>query len=290
MRTLASVLCAACALPLASLSACAPAPRLPTSYATGTVVAPAGHQLVWSDEFSGNGLPDARRWTYDTQANATGWYNNEAQYYAARRLENTRVADGLLTIQARQESAAPLPADNGQSWTSGKLVTKGRGWTYGRFEVRAKLACGRGAWPAIWMLPAQSGDSWPLSGEIDIMEHVGHDQGVVHGTVHTGAYNHVAKTERGGPVILADACDAFHRYQVDWSRDAVAFLVDDREYYRFSNDGSGDPARWPFDKPFNLILNVAVGGDWGGAQGIDEAAFPSRMHVDYVRVFQPIVD
>ena len=251
---------------------------------------PDGYVLEWSDEFeaSSTGLPDASRWTYDTHANATGWYNKEAQYYAAPgrrgRTENARVENGNLIIEARRE-AIRAPDANGQQYTSARMLSR-EGWTYGLVEVRAKVACGRGTWPAIWMLPLRGG-AWPLDGEIDIMEHVGHRPGIVHGTVHTGAYNHVAGTQAGADTPVPDACDAFHRYQTRWTPEAIVFMIDDREYYRFANDGAGDKKTWPFNRPFRLILNIAVGGDWGGAEGIDDAALPARMEVDYVRVYQP---
>ena len=247
----------------------------------------AGYHLAWADEFDSDGAPDPALWRYDTHANSTGWYNNELQYYAADRPENARVEDGHLIIEARRESLDAADS-GGQTFTSARIISR-RATTYGLYEIRARLPCARGTWPAIWMLPETRG-AWPASGEIDIMEHVGHRPGVVHGTVHTGAYNHVAGTEKGGEVAVPDACEAFHRYQLNWTAQATVFSIDDRPLYRFDNDGRGDAATWPFDKAFALILNIAVGGDWGGAEGVDEAAFPQRMEVDYVRVYQPTSD
>ncbi|MCV0414091.1 MAG: glycoside hydrolase family 16 protein [Brevundimonas sp.] len=248
--------------------------------------APPGHDLVWADEFDRDGAPDASKWTYDTHANRGGWYNNEAQYYSADRLENARVEDGVLVIEARRERMEPTPADwGGQDYTSARLISTA-GWRGGFVETRAKLPCGRGSWPAIWMLP-QSPSGWPIGGEIDIMEHVGHRPGVVHASIHTQAYNHVRGTQSTATTQVADACDAFHLYQVRWTADEIVFLVDDAPIHRFANDGRGDPETWPFDKPFHLILNIAVGGDWGGEEGVDDAAFPQRMEVDYVRVYRP---
>lgn len=248
--------------------------------------APEGHRLVWADEFEADGLPDPARWSFDTSANRTGWHNNEAQYYSDARRENARVENGLLILEARRETldAVRFPDHGGQAYTSARMVSRGAGWTYGVFEARARLPCGRGTWPAVWMLPVAL-ESWPEDGEIDIMEHVGHRPGVVHGTVHTGAYNHVAKTQRGAEIAVPDACDGFHRYQVRWTPDAIVFALDDVDYYRFDNERTGKPA-WPFDQPFQLILNIAVGGDWGGAEGIDDAALPQRMEVDWVRVWR----
>lgn len=245
--------------------------------------APPGYRLVWADEFSAPGPPDPVRWIHDTHANRTGWYNNELQYYAADRPENARVEDGALIIEARRE-APNAPDSGGQAYTSARLLSR-QAWSYGVYEVRAQIPCARGTWPAVWMLPIDLAE-WPLDGEIDIMEHVGHRPGVVHGTVHTGAYNHVAGTQRGAEVRVPDACDAFHRYQVRWTPEAVVFAIDDVDYYRFDNDGAETKATWPFNVPFRLILNVAVGGDWGGAEGVDDDAFPQAMRIDYVRVWQ----
>ncbi|GLK48356.1 hypothetical protein GCM10017620_13290 [Brevundimonas intermedia] len=251
-----------------------------------TPAAPAGYALTWSDEFSGDGLPDASKWRYDTQANKTGWYNEELQYYSAARPENARIEDGVLIIEARREILDPPPADwGGQAYTSARMISTAA-WSRGFIETRAKIPCGRGSWPAIWMLPEKAA-GWPIGGEIDIMEHVGHRPGVVHGSIHTEAYNHVKGTQSTATRQVADACDAFHRYQVRWTPDEIVFLIDDQPFHRFTNDQARDVETWPFDKPFHLILNVAVGGTWGGEEGVDDAVFPQRMEVDYVRVYQP---
>ncbi len=245
-----------------------------------------GYRLVWADEFETPGLPEPANWAYDTHANATGWYNNELQYYAADRLENARVEDGKLIIEARRETLDQHPDHGGQDYSSARLFTAGlHSWTYGFFEVRAKIPCGRGTWPAIWML-SENADEWPMDGEIDIMEHVGHDRGVIHGTVHTEAFNHTKGTQRGGQKRVRDACDAFHDYQLLWTPEVIRFGVDDEGYHEFRNDGSGDRKRWPFDRPFHLILNIAVGGDWGGAEGVSDRSFPARMEIEHVRVWQ----
>ena len=247
---------------------------------------PAGATLVWADEFDRPGAPDPAKWGYDTAFNKQGWFNDEKEYYTADRRENARVADGHLVITARHEQLTSAADYSGQDYTSARLKTKGlAAWTYGFVEVRAKLACGKGLWPAIWLLGDDDRAGWPAQGEIDIMEHVGWDPGVIHGTIHTKAYNHVAGTQIGAQTTIPDACTAYHLYQLDWSPERILIGVDGHAYMRFDNDGSGDPARWPFSKPQYLILNVAVGG-WGGQQGIDDSAFPSSMSVDYVRVWQ----
>lgn len=241
---------------------------------------PPGYTLVWSDEFSGDGLPDASKWTFDTHANKMGWYNNELQYYAADRVENARVADSTLRITARRETLSSQPDHGGQRYTSARLITRGKAsWTYGFFEVRAKLACGTGSWPAIWMLGATQG--WPDGGEIDIMEFVGKEPGVVHSTVHTRAS--VGTHGSGGSMALPDACSEFHRYQLEWTEDALRLSVDGKPIHSYMKQNR-EAAAWPFDKPQYLLLNLAIGGDWGGP--VDDRIFPATFEIDYVRVYQ----
>jgi beta-glucanase (GH16 family) len=177
----------------------------------------------------------------------------------------------------------------GKEYSSARLVTKNKGdFLYGRFEVKAKLPTGKGTWPAVWMLPTDFAyGNWPKSGEIDIMEHVGYDQDRVHVTVHTEAYNHSIGTQRGTNKIVPTASTEFHLYRVDWTPYAVRGYIDDQEMFEFKNEGKGF-AVWPFDKRFHLLLNIAVGGNWGGAQGTDSSVFPQAMQVDYVRVYKMI--
>jgi beta-glucanase (GH16 family) len=274
---------------LCALSACgggagaaAPAPLAPTAMPAGGI--PAGWQQVWSDEFNTDGLPDASKWHDDTAFNLTGWHNNEKQYYAHARLENARVADGKLIITARKEQLRSAADYGGQAYTSARLLTRGKAeWTYGFFEIRAKLPCGLGTWPAIWMLGTKG--AWPAKGEIDIMEHVGRKKGEVLGTVHTGAYNHSINTHKGAAVAVPDACDAFHNYQLHWDAHAITIGVDGKNYFHFPNTKDGDNAKWPFSNPHFLLLNLAIGGDLGGP--VDDAIFPVQMEVDYVRVYKP---
>ena len=250
---------------------------------------PAGFELVWSDEFDTPGLPDPTKWKYDTFRNKDGWFNNEKQYYAAERLENSRVEDGRLIIEARKEDLGPAGfADwGGQDYSSARLITQGQGdWTYGFFEIRAKLPCGVGTWPAIWMLPSDPDVKWPAGGEIDIMEHVGFEPGVIHHSLHTTAFNFSRGTQKTSQHELTTACDKMHKYQLLWAPKLMMFAVDDQPKFLFQKE-SEKKARWPFDKPQHLLLNVAVGGTWGGQKGIDPAVFPARMEVDYVRVYQP---
>lgn len=236
-------------------------------------------QLVWSDEFDYTGLPNPEKWGYDV--GGSGWGNGELQHYTEKRLKNARVENGVLTIEALKEDF------EGMKYTSARLVSKNKGdWLYGKIEVRAKLPAGRGTWPAIWMLPTDwKYGGWPASGEIDIMEHVGYDQGVVHGTVHTKAYHHSINTQKGASIRINDATSAFHVYTVEWTQNYVKAFVDGKEYFTFNNEGSGFAA-WPFDQRFHLLLNIAVGGSWGGSKGIDDTIFPQKMDIDYVRVYQ----
>ncbi len=241
---------------------------------------PTGYTLVWSDEFSGAGLPDPTHWAYDTERNALGWYNDELQYYSAGRLDNTRLSEGKLIITARREALRSAADYGGQNYTSSRLFTLGKAsWTYGFFEVRAKLPCGGGTWPAIWML-GQTGE-WPLAGEIDIMEQIGNAPSEVLGTIHTGAT--AGTSGNGSSVNLSDVCSAFHRYQLTWTPQKLVIGVDDKAFHTFVNDGKGLKS-WPFDHPQYLLLNLAIGGSFGGK--VDDRIFPVNLEVDYVRVYQ----
>jgi len=242
----------------------------------------AGYELVWSDEFDQDGLPDTTRWGYDLGDGCPricGWGNNELQYYTSDR--NAWVRDGRLVLEARRE---PIQE---RLYSSSRLVTKNKGdWKYGRIEIRAKLPQGRGIWPAIWMLPTEwkYGD-WPASGEIDIMEFVGYAPDSLFGTVHTQRFNHGIGTQVTKGIQHASLSSAFHTYSIDWDAERIDFYVDDFHYHTFRNNGEGSAA-WPFDESFHLLLNVAVGGNWGGKMGVDDTIFPQRMEVEYVRVFQ----
>lgn len=249
---------------------------------------PEGYTLVFSDEFNTDGPPSSAKWDYDTHRNATGWYNDEAQYYARARTKNARVQGGVLIIEAHKERLDKgLYLDyGGQEYTSTRLMTKGKAaWTYGFYEIRAKLPCGVGTWPAIWMLPEKDPLQWPDDGEIDIMEHVGFVPGEINQTVHTKGQNHILGTHDLVKTQVPTACEQMHRYQLLWTPEGIVMGVDDVP--RFTLVNNGDPAIWPFDKPMHLLLNIAVGGGWGGEKGISDDAFPAVMEVDYVRVYQP---
>jgi beta-glucanase (GH16 family) len=250
----------------------------------GPVERPANARLVWSDEFDGSSLYLAK-WRYETAFNKKGWFNRELQYYSAGRPENFRVVNGVLTIEARRETLSSAPDWGGQRYTSGRIVSVGAGWTYGFYEIRAKLPCARGTWPAIWMLPTNM-KKWPDDGEIDIMEQVGAEPNLIYASLHTKLFNHAIKTQRSAQQLVPTSCTAFHVYQLHWQPNSITIGVDGRGILRVLNDQPGGKGAWPFDTPYHLILNLAIGGDWAGAKGIDDAALPQRMEVDYVRVWQ----
>ncbi|KAK6019962.1 licheninase [Ostertagia ostertagi] len=235
-------------------------------------------KLTWSDEFNYQGHPDSSKWT--AEMGGHGWGNNESQYYTSGRLENARVENGMLIIEARKEKWQE------NDYTSARLITKGKGdWQYGKIEARARLPKGRGTWPAIWMLASKDPLLWPDDGEIDIMEHVGFHQGYIHGSIHCKKYNHVIGTQKTDTIVVPDCSEQFHIYSVEWNKDSVKVGVDNNTYFRFENEKSGYAA-WPFDNKMHLLLNIAVGGNWGGQQGIDSTIWPQRMEIDYVRVYQ----
>lgn len=242
--------------------------------ATAVIASPAGWSLIWSDEFNGRGLPDPKKWDYEVGLVR----NKEAQYYTKARLENARVLGGRLIIEARRE---PF---QGSEYTSASLITLGKfAFQYGRVEVSAKLPKGLGTWPAIWMMGEdRSQVGWPRCGEIDIMEHVAHNPKTIHATIHQikDGGGHWSK---GGTMTLDTYGDRFHVYAMEWSKEKLDFFVDDKLYFTFPYEG---PSKWTFDRRMYLLINLAIGGAWGGAKGIDASAFPQRYEVDYVRIYQ----
>lgn len=246
--------------------------------------ATASMKLVWSDEFEGTGLPNSKKWNYeqgDGCPNLCGWGNAEQQFYTSFEPKNARLEEGYLVIEAHKEK-------RGESeFTSARLITKGVGdWKYGRMDIRAKLPMGKGVWPAIWMLPTDNiYGNWPASGEIDIMENVGYLPDSIFGSIHTERFNHMRGTQFTGGFAGKTWSTDFHLYSIVWNAQSIDFLVDDRLYQSFKNKNIGFEG-WPFDQKFHLVLNVAVGGHWGGKMGVDPDIWPQKMLVDYVRVYQ----
>jgi beta-glucanase (GH16 family) len=237
--------------------------------------------LVFSDEFNDDGQPDQKKWSYEK--GCTGWGNGEVQCYTADRAENARVENGKLILEARRDGSGQ------RQYTSARLTTKEKAqWTYGRVEVCAKLPSGRGIWPAIWMLPTKwlyGANYWPDNGEIDIMEYVGYAPGQVHASIHTFQHNFRKGNPETKTVSVADAEQSFHVYAIEWYPERIDFFVDHQKYFTVFQR-KNNYRHWPFNKDFYLLLNVAVGGRWGGRHGIDASIFPQRMEIDYVRVYQ----
>ena len=244
------------------------------------------YQLIWNDEFDEPRKADGTyplpgdKWLFET--GGTGWGNNEDQYYVDRVLGADTVAkikDGCLVITAYKLNT---PYE-GKNYISARMNSY-QFWTYGRFEMRAKLPAGVGTWPAFWMLP--QGAQSTMDGEIDIMEHVGYEAGDVWFSVHTGAYTPALGTGRNAKKVIPDYNTEFHVYAVEWTENFIAGYIDNECYFTFINDHRQDRSTWPFSTPFNLKLNLAIGGDWGGYMGIDDSIFPASFEIDYVRVYQ----
>jgi len=240
-----------------------------------------GWVCIWADEFSGTAV-DETKWTFEI--NGDGGGNNELQYY---RKENATVADGILTITAKQESYLD------HLYTSSRLNTKYKGnFEYVRIQVRAQMPAGRGTWPAIWMMPLMNAyGGWPNSGEIDIMEYVGYDPDTIYSTLHTEIFNSRLGTQLGYHLDILNAETEFHDYEMIWSPGRILTYVDGDKIGEFNYTPSMTKANpyyeaFPFDQPFFLILNQAIGGAWGGAQGVDPDIFPTEFKIDYVRVYK----
>ena len=246
-----------------------------------------GWNIVWQDEFDKDSL-DLTKWSREIGGH--GWGNNELQFYTDSD-SNSYVENGNLTLKAQVVPQGIGSSKGLRYYSSARLRTYGKGdWKYGRIEVKAKVASGQGIWPAIWMLPTDwLFGGWPSSGEIDIMEHVGYDLGVVHGSVHTEAYNHKINTQRSSARKIANVDTEFHVYSIIWDKDKISFFIDDVQYFLFENDQQGNYKTWPFDQRFHLLINIAVGGDWPGNPD-NSTNFPRKMLVDYVRVYEKSIN
>ena len=242
---------------------------------------PAGYKLVWQEEFDNapGGLPDTGVWYYETAE--PGWVNNELQTYIAGKEGDTvtaEVSSGTLKITALKD---------GDRVCSARINTR-ESWTYGYFEARLKLPEGKGTWPAFWMMPA-TWSGWPDGGEIDIMEHVGCVPGEVSSSIHCKSYYHAIGTQKTAARTIPSVMDEFHVYALEWTPEYIRTYVDGELLFDYNPDDypEGRTANtWPFNKPFQLKLNLAWGGDWGGMYGVDETCLPAVYEIDYVRVFQ----
>jgi beta-glucanase (GH16 family) len=251
----------------------------------GGATAP-GWTLVWSDEFNGpNGSAvDASKWV--SEVGGGGWGNDELEYYTTR-LQNAHQQDGNLVIKVLQEKYTGADGVT-RNYTSARLKTLGKFvQAYGRFEARIKIPRGQGIWPAFWMLGEDIDKAgWPDAGEIDIMENIGKEPALVHGTIHGPGYS--GANGIGAPCGLSGGqpiADHFHIFTVEWEPNAIRFYVDEHLYATRTPSDLPKGAKWVYDHPFFLLLNVAVGGDWPGSPDAS-SIFPQEMLVDYVRVFR----
>lgn len=238
-------------------------------------------ELVWEDHFDQQTI-DTASWSYaigNGCPDLCGWGNNELQSYSSN-MQNVRLENGRLLIEAHKDTLG--------NFTSAKLITKNKlDWKYGKVELRAKIPTGKGTWMAFWMLPTLDRDmKWPLDGEIDIVEHVGYNPNVVYGTIHTEKYNGMKGTQKVDSIQLSNVENEFHTYAIEWSEDEIKWLVDGKKYHHLEK-GNESNEGWPFNQyDYHLIINLAIGGDWGGKMGVDDSSFPQRMEVDYVKYFK----
>ncbi len=240
--------------------------------------APEGYSLVWQDEFDKGSELNPDDWTHEVKG--SGWVNHELQNYVNHKTPEgqlvTEVRGGKLRITALKE--------NGKVY-SGRVYAKVKqGWQYGYIEASIKLPKGKGTWPAFWMMPVNF-RSWPADGEIDIMEEVGYHPNYVSSSLHANAHVHSNGTQVTHEMFCQGAEDEFHTYAILWTANNITTYVDGKQQLSYDNRGKGRDD-WPYDDPFYVIFNLAWGGDWGGAQGVDESALPAVMEVDYIRVFQ----
>lgn len=231
--------------------------------------------LVFEETFVSGTKLNEEVWSYDIGAGF--WGNNESQYYTQSD-KNVRIEEDGLKITAHKEEI------DGNHYSSGRIQTRGKKtWQYGRFVIRAKMPAGKGTWPAIWMLGVKEGDEgWPAIGEIDIMEHVGRTQDIVHFSLHTKKYNHRDRTQITHVEKIDDVTTSFHDYVLDWDAEKIAFEVDGIQRACFYKKDYADS--WPFDKPYYLILNQAIGGGFGGE--IDDSIFPQTLQIQSIRIYQ----
>ncbi len=252
-------------------------------------LAPArpGFTLSWSDEFDqpDNSAPDPAKWKF--AIGGDGWGNQELEYYTSRR-QNARIRHGNLEITARKESYAGADRVR-RDYTSARLITSGKfEQAYGRFEARIKIPYGQGVWPAFWLLGADDQSvGWPTCGEIDIMENIGREPAIVHGTIHGPGYSGAKGIGESYSLSSGRFADDFHVYAVEWEPEEIRFYVDDRAYTARKPSDLPAGTKWVYDHPFYVLVNFAVGGEWpGNPDAITK--FPQTMLVDYVRVYKKL--
>lgn len=233
---------------------------------------------VWGDEFNTPGLPDSTKWGYEIGKIR----NNELQHYTFKRLENARIEDSVLVIEARKEKYS------GADYTSASIISRGIGdWKYGKIEISAKVPTGKGTWPALWMLPTNMEFGWPASGEIDIMEYIGTEPQKLHYTCHFEGTNGTGHQSSGAnSTFIANPFNKFIKFTLIWTPEKIEWYANDRKYHEYRKQPTFDYRMWPFDKEFYLILNLAYGGTWGGYAGVDDTKLPHQFLIDYVRVYQ----
>lgn len=241
------------------------------------------YKLVWEEDFNDEGLPNETY--FNITESGSGFGNNEDQYYT-KRLKNLYVKDSILKITAYKEDYEH------RSYTSGKIDTFGKvQFGYGKVEIRAKLPQGRGTWPALWFLSdsIRKGTRWPDCGEIDLMENIGRNPGEIHFSLHSKTYNHKINTQITYFKTIPGILEGFHVYKMIWEEDFISFYVDDIHYVTFRKGENGRDASkdgWPFQPPYSLLMNFAVGGNWGGK--VDDSIFPQTFEIDYVRYYEKV--
>ena len=244
-------------------------------------------KMVWNDEFTqpDGTQPDAAKWDFDLGTGSSGWGNNELECYTDRT-NNVRIEGGQLIIEAQKEHFGK------SEYTSGRLLTRVKSsWTYGRFEARIKIPSGHGIWPAFWMMGTNLNQvNWPNCGEIDIMENIGKEPNIIHGTIHGPGYS--GDKGIGGPYQLpsgAAFADDFHIYAMEWTTNTISWFVDSKQYFKINAANIPKGSEWVYTKPEFILINLAIGGNWPGYPD-NTTVFPQRMVVDYVRVYSHDAD
>lgn len=252
-------------------------------------------ELIFYDEFNYEGLPDQTKWSYDSGTGVQGWGNWELQYYTKKDLNTAYVSNGTLKIQAVRGSVDDPHNNYDHDFTSAKLGSK-CGFKYGKFEIKAKVPSGFGTWPAVWMLPFyRLNEAWPMSGEIDILEHVGRTPDEVFFSIHTGAFNYWGGVPKSKKVYSPGNWESeFHVYALNWTEDGMEWSIDGESKYRLDKKPYYGYEEWPFDKHFEIIMNLAIGGGIGfppntpreaNMPRLNEEVFPKTFEIDYVRVY-----